>query len=554
MSESRALFLSRPLFPLTTLRTRPVWMTLIVAILLGTVYNIPLLRYLLFLLPQERGLQNGLFVAAFSVFLIAAFNLILSLVTVRWIQKPVLALLLLGAASAAYFIQGYNVLLDAGMMQNLFETDPREAGEYLNLNFILFMLLFGVLPAVLLLRTRLERGPFGRELRLRLLVIVLSLAAGGGALMGYYQDFASLFRNHREVRYLITPSNYISGTYKYLRGNTMVAKNVAPLGTDARLNAAAGKRGKPTLLVLVVGETARSGNFSLNGYGRDTNPELAARGVVSFTNAYSCGTATALSVPCMFSRMNREQYDADKASSQENLMDVLKHAGVNILWRDNNSGCKGVCNRVPNELPAQFSDPGLCKDGECHDEAMLGGLERYLEKTGGTTIIVLHQLGSHGPAYYKRYPASFEQFRPVCRSSELQTCRPEDIVNAYDNSIRYTDHFLARVIDLLKSQQDRFNGGMLYLSDHGESLGENGVYLHGMPYWLAPDNQKHIPFITWLSPGLQHETGVSQDCLQARRGEAVSQDNLFDSVLGLLDVDTSVYRSSQDFYLACRKR
>lgn len=552
MSESRSLLPAWSLPRLTLPPVRPVWLTLAVSILLGTVYNMPLWHRLLGLLPQGRGLQNGLFVVAFSVFLSAAFNLILSLVTVRGIQKPVLALLLLGAAAAAYFIQGYNVLLDAGMMQNLFETDPREAGEYLNLNFIGFMLLFGVLPAVTVLRLRLQRDHFAREARRRLLVIAVSLLAGGGALMGYYQDFASLFRNHREVRYLITPSNFLSGSYKYLRGNASANRIVAPLGTDARLNAAVARQARPTLLVLVVGETARSDNFSLNGYARDTNPELAARGVVSFTRAYSCGTATAVSVPCMFSRFNREQYDADAAASQENLMDVLKHAGVNILWRDNNSGCKGVCNRVPNELPDRFGDTAHCKSGECFDEAMLNGLDRYLDTARGPTIIVLHQLGSHGPAYYKRYPADRAIFSPVCHSSELQTCRQGDIANAYDNSIRYTDHFLARVIDLLKSRQDKFNGGMLYLSDHGESLGENGVFLHGMPYWLAPDQQKHIPFVTWLSPGLQRESGVGLSCLQRRRDEAVSQDNLFDSVLGLLKVDTAIYRPGQDFFLPCR--
>lgn len=553
MSASRSLFPAWSL-PFRSLPpVRPVWVTLAVSVLLGTFYNIPLWEHLYGLLPRERVLQNGLFLSAFSVFLIAAFNLILSLVTVRWIQKPVLALLLLGSAAAAYFIRGYNVLLDAGMMQNLFETDPREAGEYLSLNFIGFMLMFGILPALIVLRLRLHRDRLAREARLRLLVAVLSLVAGGGVLMGCYQDFASLFRNHREVRYLITPSNFLSGSYKYLRGNAGTNRVVAPLGTDARLNAVVARQDKPTLLVLVVGETARADNFSLNGYARDTNPELATRGVVSFTRAYSCGTATAVSVPCMFSRLDREQYDADAAASQENLMDVLKHAGVNILWRDNNSGCKGVCNRVPSELPDRFGDTAHCKNGECFDEAMFGGLDRYLDTAQGPTIIVLHQLGSHGPAYYKRYPADREAFSPVCRSSELQTCKREEITNAYDNSIRYTDHFLSRVIDLLKSRQDRFNGGMLYLSDHGESLGENGVFLHGMPYWLAPDQQKHIPFITWLSPGLQRETGIGQACLQRRRDEVVSQDNLFDSVLGLLNVDTAVYRPGQDFFQSCRK-
>jgi lipid A ethanolaminephosphotransferase len=305
-------------------------------------------------------------------------------------------------------------------------------------------------------------------------------------------------------------------------------------------------------MVVVVGETARAANFSLNGYARETNPELAARGVINFEQASSCGTATAVSVPCMFQNVGRDGYKDSMANSREGLLDVLQRAGVGVLWRDNNSGCKGACVREPYEDVSHIEVDAMCDPGECHDEVLLNGLQAYLDSLNHDAVIVLHMKGSHGPAYYKRYPAAFEKFTPVCKSNQLDRCQQAEIVNAYDNSLLYTDHVLAKTIDLLQHNSQRLDTGMLYLSDHGESLGENGIYLHGLPYAMAPSEQTHIPMLMWMSSGLEKRQGIAASCLEAKGKQPVSQDNLFHSVLGLMDVHTEAYHADLDLFRSCR--
>jgi lipid A ethanolaminephosphotransferase len=249
----------------------------------------------------------------------------------------------------------------------------------------------------------------------------------------------------------------------------------------------------------------------------------------------------------MFLDVGRGQYDGKLAYRREGLLDVLQRAGIRVLWRDNNAGCKGVCDRVPSTRVA-----GKCPDGECLDEALLDGLQAEIDRLDTDTVIALHMNGSHGPAYYKRYPPAFEVFTPACRSNELDRCSRESIVNAYDNTLRYTDHVLARAIDLLKANAQRFDTAMLYVSDHGESLGESGLYLHGIPYALAPSEQTRVPMVLWLSDGLRGNLGVDAACLRARRDEALSHDNLFHSMLGLSSVRTAAYRPERDLFHPCR--
>ncbi|HEY0822545.1 MAG TPA: sulfatase-like hydrolase/transferase, partial [Ramlibacter sp.] len=309
------------------------------------------------------------------------------------------------------------------------------------------------------------------------------------------------------------------------------------------------------LLVLVLGETGRSGNFGLNGYPRDTTPQLARLQAVSFRNAWSCGTSTAASVPCMFSPLGREGFLA-RSRDSENLVDVLQHAGLAVLWIDNQAGgCKGVCDRVPTVSTAALHDQVLCAHGECHDEILLKDLDARLaalpaERRSKGVVLVMHQMGSHGPAYAERTPPAFKRFLPECTSSHLPDCGSEQLRNAYDNTIAYTDHVLAGAVAWLQRRED-YDTAMLYVADHGESLGEANLYLHGLPYALAPDVQKHVPWITWLSPGFERHTGLSMHCLRARSQERITHDHLFHSVLGLMQVGTSAYRPALDAYAGC---
>ena len=260
----------------------------------------------------------------------------------------------------------------------------------------------------------------------------------------------------------------------------------------------------------------------------------------------------------MFSNFGRQAYDARSANYQ-GLLDVSQHAGLAVLWLDNQSGCKGVCDRVPHADTSQLNIPGLCDGGECLDEMMLQGLDEPIaalpaERRARGVVVVMHQMGSHGPAYYKRSPPAFKKFLPECSDNALQSCEREALVNAYDNSIAYTDHVLASAIQWLKDREDRSAPALLYLSDHGESLGENNLYLHGMPYAIAPDVQKRVPWITWLSPAFEQRSRVATACLKQQLDAPISHDNYFHSVLGLLDVRTGVYRPALDIYARCVNR
>ncbi|XBS68556.1 sulfatase-like hydrolase/transferase [Acerihabitans sp. KWT182] len=311
---------------------------------------------------------------------------------------------------------------------------------------------------------------------------------------------------------------------------------------------------RKNLLIVVVGETSRGQDFSLGGYGKLTNPLLARDNVVYFPKTTSCGTATAVSVPCMFSNMTRAHFDGDTAAHQDNVLDILQRAHVNVLWRENDGGCKYVCNRVAtDDLSTWKNLPRFCSDGVCLDEALLNHLDDYINGQHDDTIIVLHTIGSHGPTYYQRYQAAQQTFTPTCDTNEIQKCSNSSLVNTYDNTIVYIDYLLDKSIKLLQSHQDKFNTALVYLSDHGESLGENGLFLHGMPYAVAPAQQTHVPMLLWLSPSFMQAQGIADDCLrnQAIR-QTYSHDNLFSTLLGLMNVGTRLYEPSLDIVQPCR--
>ena len=546
---SKLSYLPRP-------RLSAVQLGWLVTLLLGLFYN-GSLWHLILSLQYADAVHKWFFAAAFLLFLLAVIQLFLGLLCWPRLIKPVAVFLLLSTAQVGYFMDSYGIVIDKTMVQNLFETDPAEVRDLVTGAMLLNLLLKGVLPSLLLLWIRVKPQPVKRILvgqTISLLSCLLLIGLNAALL---YKDYSSLFRNHREIRNLALPSSYLYYTGRYLSGAYDASKRAfQPLGLDARLESAgfqtvSAKAQKPDVLIVVLGETARSMNFGLNGYARDTTPELERLPVVSFTDVESCGTSTAVSVPCMFSLQQRERYDDEQVAYQSNVLDILQHAGVSVRWRENNSGCKGVCARIP-VIEAEQLNPGHdCTEEECFDDQLLFGLQQQLEGLKGPAVIVLHQKGSHGPAYFERVPENYQYFTPVCQSSELQTCVQTDIVNAYDNTIRYTDHLLARVIELLQ-RQEQLNAAMLYVSDHGESLGENNLYLHGMPWLLAPEEQKQVPLITWLSAGFQQEHGVDWQCLKANSDKPLSHDFLAHSLLGLMQVSTSVYQPELDLFAPCR--
>jgi lipid A ethanolaminephosphotransferase len=531
---------------------RPEWVTLIASAFLLLGCNVVLWQHL-FEITAADG--NGLAMRlAFGIMILAAFNIVLTVLAFRPVLKPLLTLIFLISAGVAYFMSQYGVMIDAGMFRNFAETNATEVRDLLSLKLFAYILLLGVLPSLLLWKVPVNYRRWHRELISKVIVSVVSVAVIGAVALVNYQGLSSLFRNHHEIRLMLVPSNYIGASAGYLREQVVSAQQpFIKIGEDARRNPEVQLQPRRSLTVLVVGESARAENFGILGYDRDTTPQLDKEaGLIAFTDVHSCGTETAVSVPCMFSNMGRKDYDASKAKNEEGLLDVLKRAGIDVIWRDNQSGCKGTCDRVTLQDVSNLKDPALCANSECRDEILLQGLQSFIDHLDKDTVLVLHQMGSHGPEYFKRYPKEYEHFTPVCESNALNNCSRESIVNGYDNTLVYTDHVLSSLIDVLRSNQDKVDTAMLYLSDHGESLGEYNLFLHGTPYMLAPEQQKHVAMLAWFSDSYQKAYSVDTHCLQMSRDKPLSQDNLFHSMLGLLEVKSKVYQPDLDMFAGCR--
>jgi lipid A ethanolaminephosphotransferase len=486
------------------------------------------------------------FLASLFVVTTLYANLWFSLLAFRWVGRAWLITISLVSAAVAYFASAFGTRLDAHMMRNVLETDARESAELLSPGLALRLLLIAGPPiALVLARRRFAFGTLREELGRKLRVVIVTAVVAAPIAGLFYADYASLMRNHRELRHVMVPANWLGGVLGWI-GPAKAAGPPAVIGADAHRSAADVANPRPELLLLFVGETARAANFSLAGYGRETNPELAVADVICFPSVRASGTSTGVSLPSMFSNLGHGGSTEKRAKRQESLLDVLAHAGFGVVWRDNDSGCKGICDRVEYEDLAHEKDARLCPAGECFDEILLEGLQERLDRSNGDQVVVLHMHGSHGPGYHLRIPPEFAVFKPGCTSLELERCSHEELVNAYDNTIRYTDHVLAQAIELLRRNAARFDGAMIYVSDHGESLGEKGLYLHGMPEWMAPDEQTRVPMIVWVSPELRARRSLDWQEIAARREHPLSHDNLFHTVLGLLGVETEVYRPELD--------
>jgi lipid A ethanolaminephosphotransferase len=559
-ADLAAAFARRPWHPLSLLLVLASW--------LSTLGNVPLWRAM-WALTDNHGLRTWLGLVGMFLIVLSVTTVLLSLlVWPRW-RKPAGVLLLMVAAANSYFMFTYGVVIDPTMMANTVQTDVREVRDLLSWSMLGVLVLGVLLPGWWWWRQPVQKLParrlVWRQVGLAAVATLLLLVV----VWASFQDLASTMRNQKSMRYMLNPFNTLYASARMVVGQTAQARMpLQTIGQDAVLVRASGSSQQPPLIVLVVGETVRAANFGLAGYARDTTPQLrqlqGSGELAYFADVSSCGTNTQVSVPCMFSHMGREAY-AKNDTPYENLLDVLQRAGMQVLWLDNQSGCKGVCDRVPNSNTVvstlDMKDPALCPGGECFDEVMLRALpERLaeLDKARGSgpaaagTVVVLHQMGNHGPAYYKRTPADMKVFQPECRSNVLQDCPAQNIVNAYDNAVRYTDHLLAQTVRWLKSQPRPT--AMLYVSDHGESLGEKGLYLHGMPYVMAPQEQTHVPMVMWLSKPLQSQLGWDSACWQKQVAERISHDNLFHSVLTLAQVKTRWQKPELDVFAACALR
>jgi len=490
------------------------------------------------------------FVLMTGLSLCLVFNILFSFFSFSAVHKPFLVVVFCTAAVASYFMGSYGIVIDQKMITNLLETDVREASEQLTWPLFRHFLLLGVLPSTLLLVTRVTYRPWRSELLVRRGVMMGSAVLLVAIVMADFKEFVLFGRKNIELRMYINPTYPIYSLSKTVKRNWQGTHGEAlkVVAADAKRPANTPR----TAVVLVVGEAARAEQFSLNGYARATNPQLESRDVFSFTQVQSIGTDTAESLPGMFSHLGRAHYSRAEASRYENLLDILQRTGVQVVWRDNSSGSKGVADRIRFEDLADEKDSALCSSGECYDEILLRDLGEMLSSNAGEMLIVLHQKGSHGPSYYKRSPKNFKQFLPECSQDDVQECDQQSIINAYDNTIVYTDYVLGKVIDLLKAQS--YATAMLYTSDHGQSLGENNIYLHGLPYAIAPRQQKHVPMIFWASSSYLREKNIDQDLLRKHRIDRLNHDYLFHSLLGLFSVTTDAYRPELDLFQSARRQ
>lgn len=506
-------------------------------------------------LSSFEGLAADGFVLVTGLVVFAYYVLVLQLISWRFNARGLASFLIIVSAMGNYFVAELGIAINQEQILNMLQTDLHEILDLVSWRAMELTLLTIVVPLILVWRLCVAAAPLRQTLLHKLLASLLALVAMLGLVFSCYAQYAPMFREHRDLKQQLNPHNSLSGLVSYAKHSFKFSKKpLLAFGRDAHLSAKSASA--PRIVVLVVGETARAESFGLNGYARNTTPELAQLDVINFSKVSSCGTETAVSVPCMFSGMPRQQYDASLASHREGLLDIAQRAGYQVTWIDNNSGCKGTCDRVAKfALPQALQQP-WCDNGECHDEVLLASLEAYLKQLASqpharNQLIVLHQIGSHGPAYYKRYPARFNQFKPACDTNAIQNCSHASLINSYDNTMLYTDHVLASLIKRLQ-QQSGFQTALWYLSDHGESTGEHGLYLHGTPYVIAPTQQTHVPMLLWFSKSWQQQAPKLVPCLKMQQAKPRSQDNLFPSLLSIMDIKTRVIDPQLDLLSLCR--
>lgn len=487
---------------------------------------------------------------AFTLFFVSLFGF-------RWLQKPVLVFIVILCSVTSYYQDQLGATIDREMIQNVMQTTVAESRHLITPDFVIHVVGFGILPSLLILWVRIKPRSFLMNIVSWALMILASLGIFLGLLYSDFKAYSAVIRERKDIVQAHQPFAPLNGAVRYAKMVMRTANVVvAPLGVDAVKGPRLTAETKPVLTIVWAGETARAQSFGVNGYERDTTPETPAQGFINFTDVESCGTATAVSLPCMFSHLTQAEYSDTKVKSVENLFDVLGHAGVKVEWYDNNTGDQSIAKRYGwTKMTAEMGGAegaAACADGECTDAIYLPLIREKLATITEDTVLVLHMIGSHGPAYYLRYPEEFRKFTPDCRTAEFAKCTNDEIRNAYDNTILFTDHILAQTADIL-SAQDRVTTAIFFVSDHGESLGENGLYLHGAPRFMAPESQYKVPMMMWFSQAYRDQMGLDAACVAAKTDEKFSHDNMYSTVLGMMDIKTETYDPSRDILAGCEK-
>ena len=509
--------------------------TFITAFVFLTVFNLPFLRAAYAAAAKTEN-TSFLFLIALPCLVFALLHLLASLWVWPVIAKPITALLFTVSCFVVYAQVSYGVVFDYGMIQNIFETDTSEATSYLSLSAVFIVTGLIALSSLWLFKIQISYRPLLREVLAKCMTNAVVLGIAGALTLSCYAEFAATARNNPELKRQLIPFEWVDNTYDYWHDQlSYSAKNFVTLDARPVLEPHAGNLAR--LTIVIVGETARADHFAYNGYERDTNRFTRVFDPLYFKDMVSCGTATAVSVPCIFSDLSRKAFSANEARQRQNLLDLAQDAGVDVTWIDNNSSCKGMCLRQTYERIPTDADPEQCDGDYCFDSILLDRLQTHLKNLDDhDSLIVLHEIGSHGPTYYRRYPDKYREFTPDCPRSDIQNCDQAALINTYDNTILYSDFINSKIIE----QASRFTQravSVLYVSDHGESLGDSGVYLHGLPYSFAPDEQTHVPMWLWTN----HHQDELRGCLaHYQASEASSHDNIFYTLMQLLGVHSAV--------------
>ncbi|TVO33591.1 phosphoethanolamine transferase [Vibrio algivorus] len=526
--------------------------TILLAAFFALVINMPV-YFKVYKIMLEEGYVNWFFLVSIPFFLFSCLTIIFNVFTFPYMIKVVFVPVVLISSIVSYSSFTYGVFFDVDMIRNIFQTDKSEAFSYFNWPFFIWFISFGIIPSLILLFVNIKKE---RSLWFvildKLKLLVFSIVVIFFITIFFYKDYVSIGRNNSYLKRMIIPNEFIYSTYKYIKHEYFSYPIVyREIGLDAKVTNN-NLYHKPKLLIMVVGETARAQNYPTNGYSRNTTPYTEKKSVYSFKNVSSCGTATAISVPCMFSALNRNNYDHDIANNQDNVLDILNRVGIDVLWKDNDGGDKDVAKNINKVMISRDSDNDLCDGSTCFDEILIKDLKKDIKQKD--QVIILHIIGSHGPTYFKRYPKMEREFSPVCNRSDIENCSKQQIINTYDNTIMYTDLFLSKIIDILSDEKDH-DTALFYISDHGESLGENGIYLHGMPYAIAPEYQKTVPMMLWMSSSFKQGMSLNENCMKKlQKRNDLSQDYVFHSLLGAMNVKTEVYKESLDLFYQCKKQ
>ena len=442
-------------------------------------------------------------------FLISGFLLIFTiLVSIffllghRYLLKPLIIILVFISAINYYFLNNLQVVIDEGVIQStvdsFVEQNWGEINDLLTSKYFTFLFFYAFLPSIILVLIKIEYPTFKKEIVARITLPLIFFLVTGILIFANFKNISFIARGINALKTQVIPHYFISNVKDYIDVLVDANRDFIKLKHSADQSYPEEKM----IGVFIVGETARADRFSLNGYSKKTNPFLEKQQIQNYSDAYACGTITAVSVPCMFTLSEYKKYNSHEAKFQENLLDLIESSNIETVWIGNNSSCKHVCDRIKT---IDYVD----KDSEnyigygVHDEVVIDGLRKILsDNKSNKILVVLHTMGSHGPAYFNRYPDKFEKFKPSCKSNEPQSCSIDELNNSFDNSILYTDYIISKAIDILKNEKNSQNF-LIYASDHGESLGENGVYLHAAPMAIAPKEQIHIPMLIWSSKNLK---------------------------------------------------